>query len=455
MVNLLYPIMKIRKFLSTVLIAVCVMSQSMPAYAWWGQHSGAGSDYYQTGPAISYDEFKTQINYRETKTLTEPSWRENILNSIGSAVKWLAEKVADLGRFIGRGIESVYQNIRDFFRPYKPENVLPQGYFTINDGKFHQRQQLQPISSDIWFNEGSIEHSLIRGQGRADDSAYNPDLYNYGNGAAFVDMPLNWFKSDTIDSGYLQDLFKPKAQSNRWLNSVQRAATDIAALIDSKAFKLIEVGGVNVEGGAGQEKINAMLTRLNIPANATLIISHSAGTHAASLAMSQITRNKQEVYWLLLSPRLSVTQSRQLISQAQVPREHVMSINNSRDFPHCVTVKDAVRAVAGRVVSVANPLLNFVPKFNKMQHENMVAANPFKAYDQAPWTHVWLERGIELLGGYQNKPKPVTMQHGTMFDSISVDARFRYKQNGLVQDKWKTVAQIINDNFFKERNERK
>jgi hypothetical protein len=217
---------------------------------------------------------------------------------------------------------------------------------------------------------------------------------------------------------------------------------------------LIEVGGVNVNGGAGQEKINAMLTRLNIPPNATLIISHSAGTHAASLAMSQITRNKQEVYWLLLSPRLSVTQSRQLISQAQVPREHVMSINNSGDLPHCVTVKDAVKAVAGQVVSAANPLLNFVPQFNKMQHENMVAANPFKAYDQAPWTHVWLERGVKVKDIFDNKVELVKMKHGTMFDGIPKPDVFEYRINGNKQDKKHTISEIVNHFLFRENREK-
>ncbi|NLT15415.1 MAG: hypothetical protein GXY05_13860 [Clostridiales bacterium] len=120
-----------------------------------------------------------------------------------------------------------------------------------------------------------------------------------------------------------------------------------------------------------------------------------------------------------------------------------MSINNSGDLPHCVTVKDVAKAVSAQALSTVNPLLNFVPQFNKMQQENMIAANPFKAYDQAPWTHVWLERPSV-------KNSDVTMGHGTMFDKLSEPVKFVYYVNGDHAGGMQSISEIVRERLFKE-----
>ncbi|NLT15418.1 MAG: hypothetical protein GXY05_13875, partial [Clostridiales bacterium] len=122
--------------------------------------------------------------------------------------------------------------------------------------------------------------------------------------------------------------------------------------------------------------------------------------------------------------------------------DHVMPINNSGDLPHCVTVKDAAKAVAAQALSVANPLLNFVPQFNKMQQENMIAANPFRAYDQAPWTHLWLKKQI-FDDNARDNTRMVRMEHGTMFDNISEDVVFSYYVNGQKAEESHFLSGII------------
>ena len=293
------------------------------------------NDMSYSEPATSFEQYKRQNGIT---TPVQRTWVDSafdvtkaMFSAVARAVRAVGRFVADCGRYIAFKVADFFKPLSSPTQQQNPEKKI--GYFenVIGVPDFTGSQ------ATSMFNRSELRtiqmtDALVRGQGKQEEAPYRPTLYSHGNGSATVDMPLNWLNPNKVDSGIAHDVAKSKARDDRWEMATSVAAKDIAALVDAKNFKLIEVGGVNVENGLGTAKVAEILQRVHIPENAVLVVGHSAGSHAITKAMSLISRDKAEVYWLLLSPRIPLKQSVEMVKKAGVPMNHVMSINNRNDF---------------------------------------------------------------------------------------------------------------------------
>jgi hypothetical protein len=348
-----------------------------------------------------------------------------MFSAVANAVRAVGRFVADCGQYIA-------SKITEFFKPLSspPQQQFPEksiGFFeNINGHPDFTAPQKISLFTASEMQTMRMSDALSRGYGSKEEAPYLPTLYSHGNGAATVDMPLNWLNPSKVDSGIVHDVTKGKARDDRWEMATSVAAKDIAALVDAKNFKLIEVGGVNVENGLGTAKVAEILQRVHIPENAVLVVGHSAGSHAITKAMSLITRDKAEVYWLMLSPRIPLKKSIEMVKKSGVPFDHVMSINNRNDFIHDVKNR-------------WNPL----------------TWHPFREYDKAPWTHVWLNYAVEMNPQDNRvvRATSIPMDHGTMYNNLASDAQFAWYRNGAREDASNSVAGMVNDFLLKRSHE--
>jgi hypothetical protein len=81
--------------------------------------------------------------------------------------------------------------------------------------------------------------------------------------------------------------------------------------------------------------------------------------------------------------------------------------------------------------------------------------HPFREYDKAPWTHVWLKEGVENRETTKAKrDEPVTMDHGTMYNHLATDVAFKYFGNGREADQKRSVPDIVNRSLLEREHER-
>ncbi|MGB3111408.1 MAG: hypothetical protein WBB84_00310, partial [Candidatus Omnitrophota bacterium] len=156
-------------------------------------------------------------------------------------------------------------------------------------------------------------------------------------GAPYIvvaNMRLDWFNWNERPVQTIADIMTVGIFANkRWSNSVRGGAPELAELINSKKYEIIMGPGVN-SSGISDKKLKLIAAELKLKGNQTLVVLHSAFTELGARAMPLITRDKSEVFYLVLSPRMDDSTYASWMKSGMVPPSNVLSINSRKDFPH-------------------------------------------------------------------------------------------------------------------------
>jgi len=208
---------------------------------------------------------------------------------------------------------------------------------------------------DKYYN--SVTNTVQTSKGNVGEVDMKLDYYNVFQNNKDVNGKSGKRPIQAMADGEMVMIFANK----RWNRATDLASDEIARMIDDKQDNVIYVPGVN-DTFMSDSNIRTMASKLNVPKGCVLVIGHSAGTEAIAKAMAKSKRNKSEVYYLILSPRMTPKEYGKYLEKGNVPAKQVMTVNSVNDIPHWTdprpeftnSDKDYNRGPAGAHVFIEN-----------------------------------------------------------------------------------------------------
>ncbi|MCG3205432.1 MAG: hypothetical protein KCHDKBKB_02153 [Elusimicrobia bacterium] len=264
------------------------------------------------------------------------------------------------------------------------------------------------------------------------------NVSHYQDGIAKVDMKLDWInvvKPKPIQA--TADVITGVVFGNiRWTKAADVAAPKLARLIDSKMFNLIEVPGVNSEG-LSKEQLKAIASNLDLKSNQTLVILHSAGTEAGAKSMPLTHRDKSEVFYLVLSPRMAPSRYAIYMKAGGVPPSQVITVNSKYDFPHKADVGVLSHSVFATAVSM-------LVAMGTGRGSQVIGTLPRFWHDYEPvtetGTHIFLKEGYKLSDRSRRG-----LGHSGMYEGLANDRKYDVEINGKISVCRVSLPDLINE----------
>ena len=147
--------------------------------------------------------------------------------------------------------------------------------------------------------------------------------------------------------------------------------------------------------------------------------------------MQLTTRNKNEVFYLVLSPRMSPSQFAEYMEKGDVSSSQVITINSKYDFPHKIDIGLTKKSFFFDALAILSPAI--------LPYQTAKALPAFwHDYESAP------ETGTHLFIKY-NYDEPSNLWHSVMYDGLANGERFDAVVNGNVEMRRVTLPQLINE----------
>ncbi|MBN1526591.1 MAG: hypothetical protein JW919_03285 [Candidatus Omnitrophica bacterium] len=268
-------------------------------------------------------------------------------------------------------------------------------------------------------NGEAVYRSTFEFSGFSKPEYYEASVYEPMPGMGAVDMRLDWFnwekKSWCISDVATLGVFANK----RWANSVSDAAPKLADLINEGKCSIIEVPGINTSG-LTEKQLAEIASRIHLKDNQTLVILHSAGTEVGARAMPLVTRDKADVFYVMLSTRMNDDTLATYMKEGGVPSSNVLTVNSALDFPSWFDSN----------IVLNNDLLNAISSANILAGAGYTigknVSNLWHNFDfnRDAGIHVSLERDYE---------KEKRLDHGSMFDGLHDGHSYDMVLNGEVK----------------------
>ena len=254
---------------------------------------------------------------------------------------------------------------------------------------------------------------------------------------AIADMELDYFNLSERPRQFMADLITAVLVGNtfankRWSNAVEAGAPVLAELIDSKKYSIILVPGINSSGLDGTQ-LELIAASLSLEENQTLVVLHSAGVELGARTMPLVTRDKSEVFYLVLSPRMDDSTLQSWMEKGGVLASNVLSINSAKDFPHwsdwsVLVPRNIESALMGHGYMLASNLSRFWHDYD---------------YNSNAGTHVFLKE--DVTGDRKQE-----LGHSSMIHGLYNDRLYNIEISGWILYRRISVDTIINQ--WLERN---
>lgn len=391
---------------------------------WSNGQNGIPGEYQNSSPPgdpvpkQDDEELRGHVSNPVECNVTPAAERPDFWQKVGMVLKEAAATWADPTR-----LTSKFEKINHFAGPWADtiSHTLHRDILKTTDlAKRTSGQAVLGMKNMVKYAADNVLEFSGLGPDRFYDSmVYKKDIVGKRTGKAvpvgLVDMKLDYFNyfqsGQTRNWQAAADLETFGLAANmRWDRSIDLAAPKIAKLIDDKQCRVIMVPGVN-DAGLTDEQLAGFVDQLDLKENQTLVIGHSAGTEGIARAMELSQRDKNEVYYLALSPRKCPQDYAEYLQNGNVDPTHVMTVNSIKDIPHWWDpTPDPVK--------FTNPLSQLSYEVNyRGRHD----------YDGArqTGTHVFIE-GPKKPG--------VDLGHGSMVDGLYNQQNFDFVINGKVDD---------------------
>jgi hypothetical protein len=260
------------------------------------------------------------------------------------------------------------------------------------------------------------------------------------NKTAKVDMKLGWF--NVVEGNYGEaaaDLFTGVTFANiRWEKATAAAAPGIAAIVDERKSSFIEVSGINTKGipAAEMEKLPKLI---GLKPGETMVVCDSAGTDACAQSMSLTTRDKSDVFYLLLSPRMPPARLATYMQAGGVSPDHVITINSNRDIPHWSDKIALPDDFLAKAVASGNPTQTIGGAVVAMALTWPHFWHDYEAHPETG-THVYMMKGHKLEGSDSSG-----LSHVGMYEGLTNGRKYDVVVNGKTFVQNISLPNLINE----------
>jgi len=287
-------------------------------------------------------------------------------------------------------------------------------------------------AADFYKGVGiTLKENIAEFSGFGNPEYYKTDIRYPSVDIAVADMRLDWLNFEKRPIQSVADVVTLWGFANkRWSNSVHVGAPELAKLINSGKYGIIMGPGINTSG-LSDKKLRVIASKINLKENQTLVILHSAGTELGAKAMPLVTRDKSEVFYLVLSPRMDDSTYASWMKKGNVPPSNVLTINSAKDLPHwsdwsVLTDKDKLNPFTSDNIFV-DPVRIFMKNISKFWHDY--------DYNRDAGTHVFIAK---------QKTEGEDLSHGCMINGLETNRKFDITFNGYWEKREVDITSVVN-----------
>jgi len=287
-------------------------------------------------------------------------------------------------------------------------------------------------AADFYKGVGiTLKENIAEFSGFGNPEYYKTDIRYPSVDIAVADMRLDWLNLNERPVQCVADIVTLCVFANkRWSNSVRAGAPELAKLINSGKHGIIMGPGINTMG-LSDKQLGVIASKINLKENQTLVILHSAGTELGAKAMPLVTRDKSEVFYLVLSPRMDDSTYASWMKKGNVPPSNVLTINSAKDLPHwsdwsVLTDKDKLNPFTSDNIFV-DPVRIFMKNISKFWHDY--------DYNRDAGTHVFIAK---------QKTEGEDLSHGCMINGLETNRKFDITFNGYWEKREVDITSVVN-----------